>query len=87
MNDEMKQRIGRIVANLVVTRLFGDEQEQASAKAVMAGMVVTLNEILPPDPFRALMAEWDINPIDLAELFEVAGFDTNDPVVQKSIEI
>jgi len=87
MSEQQLIRVGQIVAAQVTGRLFGDETEIARCKAVMAGIVVTLSEILPPDQFRTLMAEWDVNPIDQAELFEVAGFDTSDTAVQKTIEI
>ena len=90
MNEATKNQIRQIAASLSTAMLFGDKQEADQCKAVMAGVVATLATILPPQEFRALMSEWDINPIDLAELFELAGFDSGagvPPASSKDIEI
>jgi len=80
-------RLGTIVAGNQVAAGFGGEDEARAANAVIAGIVIALNEIVPEKQFRQIMVQWEIDRIRLGQIFETAGLDTNDPDVQKVIDL
>jgi len=85
--SEILLKLGAIVASLQIAATFGDHAEAQNSPAVIAGIVVTLSEIIPPHQFRQVMVQWELDEFKLAEIFSLAGLDPADPDIQKIIEL
>ena len=73
LDNNQLLRLGTIIARHQVPALFGDQAEIETSRAIIAGVVVTLHEILPPDQFRQVMVQWEIDAIKLSQLLDLAG--------------
>ena len=70
-------KLGAMVANQQMAGLLGDDREQVTGRAVLAGIVLTLVEILPMDQLQSVLLQWDIDAIQFAELLDLAGYHSN----------
>jgi len=86
VDREILLTLGAIVTNQQMAGLLGDEREELTGRAVLAGIVLALVEILPQSQLHAVLIQWEIDAIKFAELLDLAGYDVNDPKVQNIIE-
>jgi len=73
ISEASLERIGTIVAGQQVVILFGDANDSARAYGVITGIVATVFEVLPPEKLAAILAQWEIDCIQLAAHLESAG--------------
>lgn len=73
LSTEQLLALGTIHAGLSMNRLLGTDWEQHAATNVIAGLVTTLHTILPPEQFRAVMVQWEVDAIQLSEYLHLAG--------------
>jgi hypothetical protein len=66
-------QLGALYAGADVAAMLGEESEDVTARGVQAGIVATLHQILPPNQFRSVMVQWEVDAIKLSELLHVAG--------------
>jgi hypothetical protein len=65
--------LGAIFAEQQVAGMLGDLDEANKAFGVQAGIVATLHKILPPEQFRAVMIQWEVDAIKLTEFFALTS--------------
>jgi hypothetical protein len=66
-------KLGAMVARHQVTCSMGELHEIQTSRAVIAGTVATLRDILPAKQFRQVLIQWEIDEAQLADLLETAG--------------
>jgi hypothetical protein len=72
LTTEQLLRLGTMFANHQIAGLMGSADEAQTGRGVIAGIVATLHEVLPPARFHSVMIQWEIDDIKLSELLELA---------------
>jgi hypothetical protein len=65
--------LGAIFAEQSVAGMLGDLDEANKAFGVQAGIVVTLHKLIPPEQFRAVMIQWEVDAIKLTDFFALTS--------------
>ena len=73
LSSEILLNIGAMFTANQVAMMLGESEEAIRARGVMAGIVATLKEILPPDQFKSVLIQWEVDAIALTELLEIAN--------------
>ena len=77
--SEILLNLGALYAAKQMDHLLGEPSEAGVAFGVMAGIVTALHAILPPAQFRAVLIQWEVDPIKLSEFLHLAGGDQAEP--------
>lgn len=75
----LRDLVMRALADMAIAQ---SRAEFITARALLAGVVATLEILLTPEAFTAALREWDINADTLAELRALAGTDNNDGSIE-----
>lgn len=71
--SEILLELGGIYARQEVAVMLGDMDEARCGLGIQTGLVMALKHILPPDQFRQVMVQWEVDAIKLSEYLALAG--------------
>ena len=72
MNSQKLLALGTIIADNQVAIALGTPVEAATARHIIAGALAAAQALLSPAQFGTLTLQCEINPVDLAEMIELA---------------